>query len=297
MVGTEEKGYANGYESTQKIKNIIFEKTIGDVEVTEIQSLAFYKVSDIESIYFPDTIKAIGNSAFDACYLRCSISLPKYLEYIGERAFAISAFSSIYIPATVRFMGSSAFGSNPSLDNITIDKENKHYLVTDDLCIYNSMKTILIQSRPNMNSIVFEPTLVEMGFLSIVLYQSEELVLPISFSRFTSSNAIYQCPNLKTIKFLGNLYNVNSQAIGECEKLVNVYYYGTRSVRVNFLPSSTKNAFVCNGYLLNTFSTLPITQREGPCPRINKENVCTLCRRKRHSMNPSILLFTLINIR
>ena len=80
--------------------------------LTMIGDSAFSYSSSLETISFPDTIVKIGASAFEECP-NLVYTLPPYVEYIGARAFYISAYhsymSSITLPSTVKSTGVNAF--------------------------------------------------------------------------------------------------------------------------------------------------------------------------------------------
>ena len=296
MVGKEGSSLGNAYNSTFSNKNLEIKSSINDVEVTEIQTNAFRLISGFTSIQFPDTIKNIKESAFDGSGISFIIQLPKNLEVIAKRAFAYETFESIHIPASVKVIETSAFGSNPFLKSITIDSENKNYVVTSDGCLYNSMKTILVQTLYGVNSLVLEPTLVEINHISIDHCTNEELIFPVTFSRITSNYAVYCCSNLKTVKFLGNLFSIPTNAFYSCENLANIFYYGTKSVKIKMFSNSPTNISVCDRYKSDKFATLAITQRYGPCPQINQIKAITKCIRSRRTFQFIPISFIIVII-
>ena len=224
-----------------------------------------------------------------------TITFPETLEYIGRRAFAVSSFSSINIPAKVSHLGTSPFGTNSNLKTITIDPQNKYYIVTSDNSIYNYMKTVLIQAPTNLDNLNLEPTLVEIGYCAIESCQMTELLFPVTFSRMLENESIQSCHNLKTIYFLGNLIKIASDAIYNCENLQNIYYYGTVTVNIKFFTSNRDdmNIRLCNGYKGNSFATLLNFTKDGPCPDVNYIKQITVVRKTHRLSLIPITLFVI----
>ncbi len=74
----------------------------------------------INSIILPNTIKKIGDYAFQNCRLLTSISLPGSLQSIGECAFSASNLVSILIPNNVNQLKKDAFESCSNLSLVIL---------------------------------------------------------------------------------------------------------------------------------------------------------------------------------
>jgi hypothetical protein len=75
----------------------------------------------VKGIIMPDSLAAIGDSAFSGCTGFTSITIPAGVTTIGERAFSdCTALASITIPAGVTTIGSYAFSDCAALTSITI---------------------------------------------------------------------------------------------------------------------------------------------------------------------------------
>jgi hypothetical protein len=89
--------------------------------VTAIGPTAFWGCSQLSSIEIPDSVTSIWWGAFTECSALNHIDLPDALVEIGEGAFiGCSGLTSIDIPNSVTTMGSSAFSWCTSLASITI---------------------------------------------------------------------------------------------------------------------------------------------------------------------------------
>lgn len=77
--------------------------------ITTVGSLAFYICRGITKVNLPTSLKQIQYQAFRGTTNLKSISLPKGLEVLGNRAFNASGITSIVIPGTVKTVGVNAF--------------------------------------------------------------------------------------------------------------------------------------------------------------------------------------------
>lgn len=74
-----------------------------------IAAEAFAGHSEIETVSFPDSLRVIGEAAFEDCTGLREIHLNQGLEQIKDRAFCGAAASGVTIPVTVRRLGLKAF--------------------------------------------------------------------------------------------------------------------------------------------------------------------------------------------
>ena len=77
--------------------------------ITTVGSLAFYFCRGITKVNLPTSLKQINWQAFRGTTNLKSISLPKGLEVLQERAFNASGITSIVIPGSVKTVGALAF--------------------------------------------------------------------------------------------------------------------------------------------------------------------------------------------
>ena len=296
IIGNGTTNHKNAIVPGWKPTKLIFPTQVQGVDVTEVSDFAFFGYENVTEIQLPSKLKVIGLSAFDTMKFRTEVNLPDSLEYIGRRAFAASFYRSIHIPAKVSYLGSSPFGTNELLSQITISSENKHYIVTPQNCIYNYMKTRLIQAPTNLNNLTLESTLVEIGYLSIEMGRMKELIFPVTFSRMLDYASINSCQSLTTIYFLGNLIQLANTAITICENLQNIYYYGTVKVNVKFFQFDQEkiddlNIRLCSGYRGSTFATISNFVKEGVCPDVNCIKTITIMKKQQREPLIYITLF------
>ena len=80
--------------------------------VEKIDDCAFLKYTALETIFIPNTVKVISNSAFDGCSSLKEVIFEEgsVLEMIGPCAFMdTSVLESIVIPDTVNYIGQDCF--------------------------------------------------------------------------------------------------------------------------------------------------------------------------------------------
>ena len=89
--------------------------------VTAIGDSAFSDCSSLSNIVIPDSVTAIGDFAFSGCSSLSNIVIPDSVTAIGDSAFSdCSSLSNIVIPDSVTAIGDGAFFGCSSLSNIVI---------------------------------------------------------------------------------------------------------------------------------------------------------------------------------
>ena len=107
-----------------KGKTLEIPSKIQEVPVTRIgydygYNAVFYSGS--YGIWIPDTVKSIGDMAFEYTYFT-SIHLPEGLEKIGNFCFSSCNAKTINIPSTVKYIGSFAF-RDCGIESVTIPED------------------------------------------------------------------------------------------------------------------------------------------------------------------------------
>ena len=120
------------------VNNSLKKVTFGS-GLTEISASVFYKCPALETVEFAEggALKTIGVSAFADCYKLASITIPKGVETIGAKAFAMqlstetteegetlisvqSTLTDVGIPSTITSIGTDAFaGTKFYMDAMT----------------------------------------------------------------------------------------------------------------------------------------------------------------------------------
>ena len=103
-------------ESECQIKRLVISEGIND-----IMRNAFYNCKSLEQVFFPSTLKMIGDYAFSDCVNIKFVNLPEGLIDIGKEAFhGCRSLESISFPRNLKKLGECAFFSCSSLLKITV---------------------------------------------------------------------------------------------------------------------------------------------------------------------------------
>ena len=86
--------------------------------LVSIGNYSFFN-SGIGEIVFPNTLKSIGESAFEWCWQITDVTLPENLESVGPYAFYyMQNLQKVVLPSTIQSIGDGAFLSNQNLISV-----------------------------------------------------------------------------------------------------------------------------------------------------------------------------------
>ena len=125
------------------------EKVVIPEGVITIEPAAFRGCSKMTSVQLPSTLRTIGSDAFRLCYSLKEIVLPEGLKNIEAGAFECCSGShgdtiDIRIPASVEYIGEKAFAIS-GIDRIEVDPNNPYYFSRDG---------VLYKRNPDANVLV-----------------------------------------------------------------------------------------------------------------------------------------------
>ncbi len=272
--------------------NIIIPTNYNGIDITSINSYAFYNCESLQSITMTDNITSIGDLAFFNCYKLRRINIGINVKEIGKSAFVLcdillvdidgsnknfiirdnvllnksktriytllSTFNkkSYEIPETVVLIDSGAF-INGNLENILVSPKNKTFKTnSDDTVLYNKDGTKLICATKLISENYTISTSVK--YIEKFAFLNNDNVTNITIPSSVISIgdfAFYQCLNLNTISINSNNKNLSSDsnAIYNKDKSEILLYYNNISEKFT-IPSSVKtiNSFA--------FSTVPVNE-------------------------------------
>ena len=113
-------GYIFGQSGNEHTNSIIF----GD-KVEFIPKGLCYRLTALTEVEIPESVKKIGNEAFDACLNLVKADLPKGLKEIGNSAFRSCGVLDTKLPEGLETIGKSAFSHCGSLKNIELPSSIK----------------------------------------------------------------------------------------------------------------------------------------------------------------------------
>ena len=183
------------FASDNSIKTL----TVSD-GVTAIGDYAFLGCKSLEKLTLPDSLSTIGNNAFEACSgLTGEMTVPPGVVNIGQYAFSGCAnITSVFIPARTKNVGLAAFGSIPSLEKVTVDKNNTAYASVDGVLYDKKLTTIICCPC-----------------------QKRSVSLPIYLKKI-AYGAFGGCTNLSEITLPKGVTSIGESAFSDCSSLTSV---------------------------------------------------------------------------
>ena len=166
-----------------------------------------------ENTIIPNTVTAIGNSAFDNFSGLTSIDIPNSVTSIGDEAFwGCSGLTSITIPNSVTFIGDGAFHDCTGLTSVNIH----------DLDAWCKIDFHNFYSNP----------LYYAQHLFIDGEETTDLVIPESVTSI-GGYAFYGCTGLTSVTIPNSVTSVGGKAFYNCSGLTDVYCYIADPLRVS----------------------------------------------------------------
>ena len=124
--------------------------------VTSIAYKAFYKAEGLTSVTIPNSVKNIGDFAFDGSGIT-SLNIPNGVTNIGKYAFTrCLKLTSVNIPASVVNIGDFAFYHCTGLKQFNLDQNNKNFFIVNGVLL----------NRENTNFISLIHTIQQDDFIS-----------------------------------------------------------------------------------------------------------------------------------
>ena len=155
--------------------------------VKHIGDYAFQSCDNLKSIVIPDSVESIGAHAFAHCKNLTTVYLNNGLKSIGDSAFLYcEKLSSINIPNSVNTIGKSAFFECQNLININI---------------------------PKGMSVIEQQAFERCGLISVLI---PEGIVSIG------NRAFECCKKLKSIKIPGSVHSISESAFNHCSGLEKI---------------------------------------------------------------------------
>ena len=116
-------------DKTGNVELVLALKGIRHAKIPEgVNTVSAFKGSEIESVEFPDSVKKIGDSAFEDCKNLKDVKMPDSIEEIGNRAFkGCKDLEKIKLPENLKEIGFYAFAECHALENVQM-KENIDFI-------------------------------------------------------------------------------------------------------------------------------------------------------------------------
>lgn len=208
------------------IADIVVPRSIGDKPVTMIGDGAFraeqvtssgnHVRSDIASVQLPDTIRVIGEGAFEDNVGLKRVRLSKDLRQIGKNAFSwCHALESIRFPYGLQSIGQNAFYDCASLLEAVLPNSLTELGVS---ALANCSGLVRAELSDGLTRI---PQSVFSGCSSLFSINIPEGVTRIEALAFSG------CTSLTVLNLPSTIKDIDGQAFARCDALEDVYYAGT----------------------------------------------------------------------
>lgn len=156
-------------------------------------------VAGCAATIIPDTVKAIGSSAFHNSYNLKSIVLPPSMSSVGEQAFShCPLLREVHIPATLTSIGKEAFAACDNMVKITADPANPVY-----------------DSRNNCNAIIETAT-------DTLIAGCGTTVIPDTVKEI-GQGAFSSCLSLTDISLPESIVSIGTEAFARCLYLTDIF--------------------------------------------------------------------------
>lgn len=87
--------------------------------MTSIPAGMFGECTALKDVTLPNTVKTVGNSAFEGCGQLAALTLGTGVATLGDRAFADCGLTALVLPDNVTELGKEVFKNNPAIASIT----------------------------------------------------------------------------------------------------------------------------------------------------------------------------------
>ena len=247
--------YAVGLGTAKYLSKIIIPSTYRGKPVTEIAEFGFVvnyhdgEKSYLTEIVIPDSVKIIGENAFDYCDSLSSVTIPESVTKIGDDAFGgceklvevynLSSLdvSSVFDDALVIHTSLEEESILEKKGNfVLLDWEGERHLVT---YIGNDTETVVIPDGvtiidgfafyncESLTSITIPDTVTSIDNCAFFGCSSlKSITIPDSVTSIGGS-AFEDCTSLTSITIPDSVTNIGDYAFFDCYNLIDVYYTGT----------------------------------------------------------------------
>ncbi len=173
--------------------------------VIGIEDYAFSWCTDLTSVIIPNSVKSIGEAAFNCCGLD-TVEIPSSIQSIGSWAFNGCNLKVVEIPNSVLSIGERAFSLNQGLKVIEVAQENPNYKSIDgNLYSKDGKKLIQYALGKEEDSFIIPDTIITIEEYAFNCCCNLESITISNSIEYIGYGAFDYCPNLKNITFKGTI--------------------------------------------------------------------------------------------
>ena len=205
-------------------KNLKIKSVIIPNSVKSIGDGAFEGCTNLKSVTIPNSVTSIGSSAFSRCKNLKSVTIPNSVTSIGSSAFSrCKNLKSVTIPDSVTSIGNEAFSGCTNLASINVDENNMFYSSFDGI-LFNENKTVLINYPTGKTDIEYT---IPDSVTNISERSFEECINLISINIPDSVTSIgdfafYECTSLTSVTIPESVRSIGGRAFYGCKNLMAI---------------------------------------------------------------------------
>ena len=181
----------------------------------------------LELISLPDSVTEITHTnntqqgAFEGCSNLAEIALPPALRKIGNKAFfGCKSLSEVFIPVDVYSIGQAAFAECSKLTLISVDANNKYYIVVDN-CLIEKYSNTLVQALTDETNASIPETIKNLGPYCFAGQPLTSINIPEGI-QVVSSNAFSGCNKLVAVQLPSSMNVLDATCFSGCSRLANI---------------------------------------------------------------------------
>ena len=252
--------------------------SLSDSSVTSIETSAFEKCTNLETVVLGNTLTAIKGNAFKGCGLK-EFTLSENLTSISSTAFGVNnsletlhinsiaelkgnifgqckGLKNITVGKNVSGLNKELFSNAPSVESLTVDSENTNVIIQDDMLYSSDGKTLLycVPQKQGKATIKEGTEIIgENAFSNCT--KITEISLPESMSTL-KDYAFAGCTGLTRLELPATVTDLKAYAFQNCTSLKELIVRGDKYVTEGSLlyTSDKKTLVLCLPYYEGSIS-------------------------------------------